>query len=76
MFCGCDKSYFSTSELMHHENVNRKMMKIKNKQVVCKGKCEGCNSTSVEVRCICVVPVREDCTNCVICVCTSDVKLL
>jgi hypothetical protein len=39
IFCRSDKSYFSTYELMHRENVKRKMMKTENKQVCCEEKC-------------------------------------
>jgi hypothetical protein len=34
-----DKSYFSTFESMHRENVKRKIMKIENRQVCCEQKC-------------------------------------
>lgn len=51
-------------------------MKTENKQVCYEEKCYGCNPTSVEVGCIYVMPVREDCTNCVICVYKFDVKFL
>jgi len=50
-----DKSYFWTFELMHSENVKRKMMKTENRQVCCEEKCWGCNPTYAEGGCIYVM---------------------